>query len=106
MSERQHAFIFAGGGTGGHIFPAIAIAEQLRAIDPDCTCLFVCSTRPLDSEILSKETFMIGASTSVRSMHDLSACALARYGALCRDGADHCVTHVRSFVNLRPLMPT
>ncbi|MCF0167370.1 MAG: UDP-N-acetylglucosamine--N-acetylmuramyl-(pentapeptide) pyrophosphoryl-undecaprenol N-acetylglucosamine transferase, partial [Bacteroidales bacterium] len=34
-------FIISGGGTGGHIFPAIAIADALRKAQPDCEILFV-----------------------------------------------------------------
>ncbi|TCD00815.1 undecaprenyldiphospho-muramoylpentapeptide beta-N-acetylglucosaminyltransferase [Pedobacter psychroterrae] len=33
--------IISGGGTGGHIFPAIAIAKALRSIEPACEILFV-----------------------------------------------------------------
>lgn len=33
--------IISGGGTGGHIFPAIAIADELRYRFPDCKILFV-----------------------------------------------------------------
>ena len=33
--------IISGGGTGGHIFPAIAIANALRAKYPDAQILFV-----------------------------------------------------------------
>ena len=33
--------IISGGGTGGHIFPAIAIANALKAIAPQCEILFV-----------------------------------------------------------------
>ncbi|MEK6616995.1 MAG: glycosyltransferase, partial [Bacteroidota bacterium] len=33
--------IISGGGTGGHIFPAIAIANALREIDPNMEILFV-----------------------------------------------------------------
>ncbi|MBQ7221961.1 MAG: glycosyltransferase, partial [Bacteroidales bacterium] len=33
--------IISGGGTGGHIFPAISIANALREIEPDCEILFV-----------------------------------------------------------------
>lgn len=37
----QRKIIIAGGGTGGHIFPAIAIANALKKIDPDTDILFV-----------------------------------------------------------------
>lgn len=33
--------IISGGGTGGHIFPAIAIAKALKKKNPDCDILFV-----------------------------------------------------------------
>ncbi|MES2417995.1 MAG: undecaprenyldiphospho-muramoylpentapeptide beta-N-acetylglucosaminyltransferase [Bacteroidota bacterium] len=33
--------IISGGGTGGHIFPAIAIANALKVIVPNCEILFV-----------------------------------------------------------------
>jgi UDP-N-acetylglucosamine--N-acetylmuramyl-(pentapeptide) pyrophosphoryl-undecaprenol N-acetylglucosamine transferase len=33
--------IISGGGTGGHIFPAVAIANALKAISPQCELLFV-----------------------------------------------------------------
>ena len=33
--------LISGGGTGGHIFPAVSIANALRAQDPNCEILFV-----------------------------------------------------------------
>lgn len=38
---RSLRFILSGGGTGGHIYPAIAIADELRTRHPDAEFLFV-----------------------------------------------------------------
>ena len=37
----KHKFIFSGGGTGGHIYPAVAIANELKSRFPDAEFLFV-----------------------------------------------------------------
>ena len=42
MSQQRHKrVIISGGGTGGHIFPAISVANALRKIDPEMEILFV-----------------------------------------------------------------
>ena len=38
---RNRKFIIAGGGTGGHIFPALAIANAIRKLEPGTEFLFV-----------------------------------------------------------------
>ena len=38
---RTYKFIISGGGTGGHIYPAIAIANELKSRFPDADILFV-----------------------------------------------------------------
>ncbi len=51
------AFIFAGGGTGGHLFPGIAVAAALRGILPGAPVLFLCTTRALDATLLDPTGF-------------------------------------------------
>ena len=51
QSPDQHKrIIISGGGTGGHIFPAIAIANALRAIDPGIQFLFVGAEGKMEME--------------------------------------------------------
>ena len=38
---KQYKFILSGGGTGGHIYPAVAIANELKSRFPDAEFLFV-----------------------------------------------------------------
>ncbi len=53
----SRSFFFAGGGTGGHIYPAVAVAQQLVKRRPDARIHFFCSDRDIDSQILSKADF-------------------------------------------------
>ncbi len=39
--QKHKRIIISGGGTGGHIFPAISIANALRRLDPETDILFV-----------------------------------------------------------------
>ena len=42
--------IVSGGGTGGHIFPAIAIADEIKRRNPDAEILFVGATGKMEME--------------------------------------------------------
>ncbi len=44
--------LIAGGGTGGHLFPGVAVAEELRARDPDAAIRFVGTKRGIESRVL------------------------------------------------------
>jgi UDP-N-acetylglucosamine--N-acetylmuramyl-(pentapeptide) pyrophosphoryl-undecaprenol N-acetylglucosamine transferase len=44
--------VVAGGGTGGHLYPALAIADALRARRPDVRVLFLGAERGLEARVL------------------------------------------------------
>ncbi|HTO70478.1 MAG TPA: undecaprenyldiphospho-muramoylpentapeptide beta-N-acetylglucosaminyltransferase [Myxococcota bacterium] len=44
------AIVLAGGGTGGHIFPALALAEAIRKAEPDAQVRFVGTARGLETK--------------------------------------------------------
>jgi len=54
MSKR---IIIAAGGTGGHLFPGIAIAEAFMEKDPENKVLFISTGKPLESAALSEAGF-------------------------------------------------
>lgn len=51
------SFFFAGGGTGGHIYPLLAVAEQIRQRQPDAEIHFFHSTRAVDERVFDKTGF-------------------------------------------------
>ncbi|MHC4874985.1 MAG: undecaprenyldiphospho-muramoylpentapeptide beta-N-acetylglucosaminyltransferase [Planctomycetota bacterium] len=54
-------FVFAGGGTGGHLTPGIAVAEELRRREPDCRIRFVGSGRPIEQRMITPTGFDLAA---------------------------------------------
>ena len=51
--------IFAGGGTGGHLFPAIAIADEFRALRPGSEILFVGTRKKLESRVVPERGYAL-----------------------------------------------
>jgi UDP-N-acetylglucosamine--N-acetylmuramyl-(pentapeptide) pyrophosphoryl-undecaprenol N-acetylglucosamine transferase len=52
-------FIFAGGGTGGHIYPAIAIASALKRHFIGASIIFVGTDRGLEKDLVPKAGFQL-----------------------------------------------
>ena len=51
--------MIAGGGTGGHVFPGIAVAEELRRSQPGAAVVFVGSKRGLEAQAVPAAGFPI-----------------------------------------------
>ena len=44
--------VFAGGGTGGHLYPALAIADEIKKLKPDVEFLFVGTNNKIEARIV------------------------------------------------------
>ncbi len=77
--------ILLGGGTGGHLFPALAVAEEARDLLPAPPRVYViCSTRPVDAGILhaAKASGLVTDFAPLRAQPlSASPLALARFVA-------------------------
>ena len=51
--------IFTCGGTGGHIYPAIAVAKLLQERHPDCEILFIGAEDGMENRIVPREGFRL-----------------------------------------------
>ncbi len=49
--------LIAGGGTGGHVFPAVALAEAFRVKEPGSAILFVGTDNPLETSLVARRGF-------------------------------------------------
>lgn len=67
MVKPQFKAVIAGGGTGGHLFPGIAVAKELEARFERPEILFVVGRQRMESEILSRYGYRV-ASISVEGI--------------------------------------
>ncbi|MEH0022736.1 MAG: undecaprenyldiphospho-muramoylpentapeptide beta-N-acetylglucosaminyltransferase [Desulfobacter sp.] len=56
MKKNKHVII-AGGKTGGHLFPGIAVAQALKALAPETRILFVGTNAPFEVNTLARYGF-------------------------------------------------
>lgn len=48
----KYRFLFAGGGTGGHLFPAIAVAEKIKKLKPEADIIFVGTKGKIEATVV------------------------------------------------------
>ncbi|MFE7160816.1 glycosyltransferase [Streptomyces sp. NPDC057636] len=82
--------VIGAGGTGGHIYPGLALAEALRRADPDAVISFVGTERGLETKLIPGAGFrlhtvdMIPFDPALGARRYLLPAALIRSGAQCR----------------------
>ncbi|MES9557854.1 MULTISPECIES: undecaprenyldiphospho-muramoylpentapeptide beta-N-acetylglucosaminyltransferase [unclassified Streptomyces] len=82
--------VIGAGGTGGHIYPGLALAEALRRAVPDAVISFVGTTRGLETELIPRAGFrlhtvdMIPFDPALGAKRYLLPAALLKAGAQCR----------------------
>lgn len=54
---RGDGYVISGGGTGGHVFPALALAGEIRRRRPDAPIVFVGTERGLEKELVPRAGF-------------------------------------------------
>ena len=64
--------LFAAGGTGGHVYPALAIADALRALRPDAEVTFAGTAGRLEAEAVPKAGYRFLPVTAVALPRRLS----------------------------------
>ncbi|MBR5229865.1 MAG: undecaprenyldiphospho-muramoylpentapeptide beta-N-acetylglucosaminyltransferase [Firmicutes bacterium] len=72
--------IVTGGGTGGHIYPAIAIADKFKEMDPQTEILYVGNDEGIEKEIVPKTGYPLEL-VDARWLNKSSIWQLVRTGA-------------------------
>ncbi len=69
--------LIAGGGTGGHLYPGVAVAREILARRPDASVIFVGTSRGIEARVVPREGFVL---ETIRSggLKGKSAAALLR----------------------------
>ncbi len=57
MAEAKPTIVVAGGGTGGHLFPALAVADELRRRHPAASVVFVGAARGIETRLVPRSGY-------------------------------------------------
>jgi UDP-N-acetylglucosamine--N-acetylmuramyl-(pentapeptide) pyrophosphoryl-undecaprenol N-acetylglucosamine transferase len=57
VPNADRTLLFAGGGTGGHVFPMIAVANAVKALAPDVRLVFVGTARGMEVRVVPMQGF-------------------------------------------------
>ncbi|MDE0002281.1 MAG: UDP-N-acetylglucosamine--N-acetylmuramyl-(pentapeptide) pyrophosphoryl-undecaprenol N-acetylglucosamine transferase, partial [Rhodospirillaceae bacterium] len=57
--SRPLTYLFTGGGTGGHVYPGLAIADEVRARDPEARIVYVGARGRMEASLVPKRGYPI-----------------------------------------------
>jgi UDP-N-acetylglucosamine--N-acetylmuramyl-(pentapeptide) pyrophosphoryl-undecaprenol N-acetylglucosamine transferase len=94
--NQLHKVVLAGGGTGGHVTPALALADAFRAQIPACDVLFIGTPQGMEATLVPKHGWRIetvpgsrlvggGVTAKFRGMRNLLAGVMAARKILQRE---------------------
>jgi len=52
--QTPYRFLFAGGGTGGHLYPAIAVADKIKELIPEADIMFIGTKHKIEGRVIPK----------------------------------------------------
>ena len=83
--------VIAGGGTGGHLYPGIALARALMRHDMDIEISFVGTQKGIEAKVLPREGFAL---KTILSAGLLGKKKIARWVSLVQTADWNCTVHV------------
>jgi len=57
VGSKQLHILVAGGGTGGHLFPAIAVADEIRVMEPDAQITFIGTRGKIEARVVPERGY-------------------------------------------------
>ena len=81
MGDRRERIVVAGGGTGGHVYPGVAIARELQRRHPERELLFVGTERGMEVDLVPAEGFRL---ETIRASGLVGVGVMARMRGLAR----------------------
>ena len=81
------AVVIAGGGTGGHLYPGIAVARELIRQVPDAVVTFAGTARGIEARVVPKEGFALDTASQRRPEGHVAGRVVARRRAAAAEAA-------------------